>query len=200
MLPTRRQPARTRVGRAAALLAGLALLGACTTQPGVAARAGDHVVTDDEVSTATVEYNDASARLAVAEGRPRESAEQASSYQVARYLINQKVTAPAFAAAGATVTDAELDAWLQEVGFTGPDGGWSAPTRNLLRAVMQDAKVETLDPSARAVLEQGIGEVSEGLEYEVAPRYAADPQGQPLLPTWIATQVRAPEQEETPAG
>lgn len=190
MRPTRPDSIRTRLGRAAALLAGVALLGACTTQPGIAGRSGDVVVTDEEVTTATVEYNEALARFAVANGGARPEGQSFPAYQAARSLLEQKVTAPVFAEAGATVTDAELDAVLGEIGLTGPEGGFSAPTRDLLRYALQMEGAAALDPAVQAELSAGIDEAMADSEFVISPRYSADDQGNILLPTWVSTQWR----------
>ena len=197
MRTTRPQQSRSLVGRAAALLAGAALLGACTSQPGIAAGAGDVVVTEDEVTTATEELNEAAVRSAQREDAPASSVEKAGLSAVARSLLMQKIMAPHINEAGLTVTDAEFD---EVYGDVTPEGGWSAPSRLLLSNSLLNQKAAAMDPAELERLNQDLSEALAAAEVDFAPRYATTGDGAPLLPTWLAQNWRGQQAAASPAG
>lgn len=187
---TRRASTRPAIARAAvAAIAGGALLTGCAVGPGMAVKAGDASVTEDEVSSATLQYQEIT-------GSPTGLA------QVATVLAQADAVSGVMADAGVTVTDNEVVQTLEENGLTIPDEGLSDGSTKLWRSLLEYEEAGTLDPAVQAQIQEALAQRLEETPVTLNPRYAVDEQGNPLLPTWIDGQPRgaAAVPAEVPAG
>lgn len=179
------------LGRLGALLAAGALLAGCASAPGVAIRAGDERISEDEVASATLQYQEIT-------GSPTSLA------QVATVLARADVVSEVMADAGVVVTDDEVYQTLQESGLTPPEDGLSDASLTLWRSLLEYQEAGQLDAQTQEQLSAELSAALEETPSDANPRYVTDAQGYPLLPTWITTQSRGASAQQpemvTPGG
>lgn len=188
MRPTPRHSNRPVLRRAAAIVAGAALLGACS--PSVGATAGSVVVTDDEIAEATLQFNEIAVLEAEAQGLSAEQAQTAGTAAVARHLLSGRIAEPVFTEAGVGATDAEVREAIAASGGAVPAGGLAPATLDVYRVFVMTNKAASLDPMAQAELNAAVEDAIAESDAQISPRYATDPSGNTILPTWVATQWR----------